>query len=116
VVHGLFIDGYEISTVAEPGGRASTCGRRGKRFTFAAQFLRQPAPFMIGKLVVGPHHLAAGGRGKPAGGRRRLRDLLETVVGSPVNAMATGVAATSATTSSGTQPLLHHHCQSDEPA
>lgn len=58
VVHGLFIDGYEIKTVAEPGrpGQLSFVADRDGAFHFrCAVPCGNLHPFMIGKLVVGPN-------------------------------------------------------------
>ena len=58
VVHGLYVDGYDVRAVAEPGrpGELRFVADRGGAFP-----LRCPVscgnlhPFMIGKLVVGPN-------------------------------------------------------------
>lgn len=58
VVHGLYIDGYEIRTQAEPGqpGRLSFVADRDGAFHFRCAIpCGNLHPFMIGKLVVGPN-------------------------------------------------------------
>ena len=58
VVHGLFIDGYEVKTVAEPGrpGLLTFVADRDGAFHFrCAVPCGNLHPFMIGKLVVGPN-------------------------------------------------------------
>jgi heme/copper-type cytochrome/quinol oxidase subunit 2 len=58
VVHGLYIDGYEIRTQAEPGrpGRLAFVADRDGAFHFrCAVPCGTLHPFMIGKLVVGPN-------------------------------------------------------------
>ncbi len=58
VVHGLFVDGYEVKTVAEPGrpGTLTFVARRDGAFHFrCAVPCGSLHPFMIGKLVVGPN-------------------------------------------------------------
>jgi heme/copper-type cytochrome/quinol oxidase subunit 2 len=58
VVHGLFIDGYEVKTVAEPGrpGVLTFVADRDGAFHFrCAVPCGNLHPFMIGKLVVGPN-------------------------------------------------------------
>jgi cytochrome c oxidase subunit 2 len=58
VVHGLFIDGYEVKTLAEPGrpGRLTFLADRDGAFHFrCAMPCGNLHPFMIGKLVVGPN-------------------------------------------------------------
>ncbi|MCL4507610.1 MAG: cupredoxin domain-containing protein [Chloroflexi bacterium] len=58
VMHGLFVDGYEIKTVAEPGrpGVLTFVADRDGAFHFrCAVPCGNLHPFMIGKLVVGPN-------------------------------------------------------------
>ena len=58
VVHGLYLDGYGISTVAEPGqpGEVRFVADRAGAFHFrCAVPCGNLHPFMIGKLVVGPN-------------------------------------------------------------
>lgn len=58
VVHGLFIDGYEVRTVAEPGqpGVLTFVADRDGAFHFRCAIpCGNLHPFMIGKLVVGPN-------------------------------------------------------------
>ncbi len=58
VVHGLYLDGYEISTRAEPGqpGELRFVADRDGAFHFrCAVPCGNLHPFMIGKLVVGPN-------------------------------------------------------------
>ena len=58
VVHGLFIDGYEVKTIAEPGrpGVLTFVADRDGAFHFrCAMPCGNLHPFMIGKLVVGPN-------------------------------------------------------------
>lgn len=58
VVHGLFVDGYEVKTVAEPGrpGVLTFVADRAGTFHFrCAVPCGNLHPFMIGKLVVGPN-------------------------------------------------------------
>lgn len=58
VVHGLFIDGYEVKTIAEPGrpGKLTFVADRDGAFHFrCAVPCGNLHPFMIGKLVVGPN-------------------------------------------------------------
>lgn len=58
VLHGLFVDGYEIKTVAEPGrpGVLTFVADRDGAFHFrCAVPCGNLHPFMIGKLVVGPN-------------------------------------------------------------
>jgi heme/copper-type cytochrome/quinol oxidase subunit 2 len=58
VVHGLYIDGYEVKTVAEPGrpGEITFVADRDGAFHFrCAMPCGNLHPFMIGKLVVGPN-------------------------------------------------------------
>jgi len=58
VVHGLYIDGYELRTVAEPGrpGELTFVADRDGAFHFrCAVPCGNLHPFMIGKLVVGPN-------------------------------------------------------------
>ncbi len=58
VVHGLYLDGYEISTRAEPGqpGELRFVADRDGAFHFrCAVPCGNLHPFMIGKLIVGPN-------------------------------------------------------------
>jgi heme/copper-type cytochrome/quinol oxidase subunit 2 len=58
VVHGLFVDGYEVSAVAEPGRPAElrfTADRAGAFRMRCSISCGNMHPFMIGKLVVGPN-------------------------------------------------------------
>jgi cytochrome c oxidase subunit 2 len=58
VVHGLFVDGYEVRTVAEPGrpGTLTFVADRSGAYHFrCAVPCGNLHPFMIGKLVVGPN-------------------------------------------------------------
>jgi heme/copper-type cytochrome/quinol oxidase subunit 2 len=58
VVHGLYLDGYEIKTLAEPGrpGVLTFVANRAGAFHFqCAAPCGNLHPFMIGKLVVGPN-------------------------------------------------------------
>ena len=58
VVHGLYLDGYEISTRAQPGqpGELRFVADRDGAFHFrCAVPCGNLHPFMIGKLVVGPN-------------------------------------------------------------
>jgi cytochrome c oxidase subunit 2 len=58
VVHGLFIDDYEVKTQAEPGrpGQLAFVADRDGAFHFrCAVPCGNLHPFMIGKLVVGPN-------------------------------------------------------------
>jgi cytochrome c oxidase subunit 2 len=58
VVHGLFVDGYEIRTVAEPGrpGTLTFVADRDGAYHFRCSVpCGNLHPFMIGKLVVGPN-------------------------------------------------------------
>lgn len=58
VVHGLYLDGYGLSTVAEPGqpGQVRFVAKRDGAFHFrCAVPCGNLHPFMIGKLVVGPN-------------------------------------------------------------
>jgi cytochrome c oxidase subunit 2 len=58
VVHGLYLDGYGLSTVAEPGqpGRVRFVADRAGSFHFrCAVPCGNLHPFMIGKMVVGPN-------------------------------------------------------------
>jgi heme/copper-type cytochrome/quinol oxidase subunit 2 len=58
VIHGLFVDGYEVSTVAEPGRPAElrfTADKPGAFRMRCSVSCGNMHPFMIGKLVVGPN-------------------------------------------------------------
>src|SRR5512139_1458747 len=58
VVHGLFVDGYEVKTTAEPGrpGVLTFVADRDGAFHFRCAIpCGNLHPFMIGKLVVGPN-------------------------------------------------------------
>ena len=58
VVHGLFVDGYAVKTVAEPGrpGMLTFVADRAGAFHFRCAIpCGNLHPFMIGKLVVGPN-------------------------------------------------------------
>lgn len=58
VVHGLFVDGHEVKTVAEPGrpGVLTFVADRDGAFHFRCAIpCGNLHPFMIGKLVVGPN-------------------------------------------------------------
>ena len=58
MVHGLFVDGYEVKTMAEPGrpGELTFVADRDGAFHFrCAVPCGNLHPFMIGKLVVGPN-------------------------------------------------------------
>ncbi len=58
VVHGLFLDGFEVKTVAEPGrpGRLTFVADRDGAFRFRCHVAcGNLHPFMIGKLVVEPN-------------------------------------------------------------
>jgi cytochrome c oxidase subunit 2 len=58
VVHGLFVDGYEVRTMAEPGrpGTVTFVADRDGTFHFRCAIpCGNLHPFMIGKLVVGPN-------------------------------------------------------------
>ena len=58
VVHGLYLDGYSISTQAEPGrpGDLRFVADRSGAFRFRCSVAcGNLHPFMIGKLVVGPN-------------------------------------------------------------
>lgn len=58
VVHGLFVDGYEVSTTAEPGRPAElrfVADRPGAFRMRCSISCGNMHPFMIGKLVVGPN-------------------------------------------------------------
>jgi heme/copper-type cytochrome/quinol oxidase subunit 2 len=60
VVHGLYLDGYGLSLVAEPGQTAQLtfAADRPGSFRFRCSVTCGPLhPFMIGKLVVGPNWL-----------------------------------------------------------
>lgn len=58
VVHGLFLDGYNVNIIAEPGKPAQAtfvAERRGK-FRFRCSITcGNLHPFMIGELIVGPN-------------------------------------------------------------
>ena len=58
VVHGLYVDGYNVSTQAEPGrpGQLTFVADRSGAFRFRCNVsCGSLHPFMIGKLVVGPN-------------------------------------------------------------
>ena len=58
VVHGLYLDGYGVSTVAEPGqpGEVRFVADRDGAFHFGCAVpCGNLHPFMIGKLIVGPN-------------------------------------------------------------
>jgi heme/copper-type cytochrome/quinol oxidase subunit 2 len=58
VVHGLYLDGYGVSTQAEPGrpGQLTFVADRDGAFRFRCNVAcGNLHPFMIGKLVVGPN-------------------------------------------------------------
>jgi heme/copper-type cytochrome/quinol oxidase subunit 2 len=60
VVHGLFLDGYEVSLTADPGqpARLSFIADKPGTFRFRCSVTCGPLhPFMIGKLRVGPNWL-----------------------------------------------------------
>lgn len=62
VVHGLYIDGYALSTQAEPGrpGQLTFTADRAGAFRMRCSVACGPLhPFMIGKLEVGPNLLWA---------------------------------------------------------
>ena len=58
VVHGLYVDGYNVATQAEPGrpGSLTFVADRSGAFRFRCNVAcGNLHPFMIGKLVVGPN-------------------------------------------------------------
>lgn len=58
VVHGLYLDGYNVNIVAEPGKPASAtfvADRQGKFRYRCSVTCGNLHPFMIGELVVGPN-------------------------------------------------------------
>lgn len=58
VVHGLFVDGYEVETVAEPGrpGTLTFVADRDGAFHFRCAIpCGNLHPFMVGKLVIEPN-------------------------------------------------------------
>jgi plastocyanin len=60
VVHGIYIDGYDLSVSADPGqtARLSFTAARAGAFRFRCSVTCGPLhPFMIGKLYVGPNML-----------------------------------------------------------
>jgi heme/copper-type cytochrome/quinol oxidase subunit 2 len=60
VVHGLYLDGYDLSLSADPGqtARLSFVADRPGSFRFRCSVTCGPLhPFMIGKLRVGPNWL-----------------------------------------------------------
>lgn len=61
VVHGLFLDGYNLEVSADPGqtARLQFVADRSGSFRFRCSITCGPLhPFMIGKLVVAPNWLA----------------------------------------------------------
>ena len=60
VVHGLYLDGYRLNLIAEPGqtARLTFVADRPGTFRFRCSVTCGPLhPFMIGKLSVGPNWL-----------------------------------------------------------
>ncbi len=60
VVHGLYIDGYDLSLIADPGqtARLSFVADRSGSFRFRCSVTCGPLhPFMVGKLMVGRNWL-----------------------------------------------------------
>ena len=60
VVHGLYLDGYRLNLIAEPGqtARLTFVADRPGTFRFRCSVTCVPLhPFMIGKLSVGPNWL-----------------------------------------------------------
>ena len=60
VVHGLYLDGYSLNLIAEPGqtARLTFVADRPGTFRFRCSVTCGPLhPFMIGKLSVGPNWL-----------------------------------------------------------
>ncbi|MCO6453503.1 MAG: cupredoxin domain-containing protein [Caldilineales bacterium] len=58
VVHGVYVDGYDVNIIAEPGKPAQAsfiADRRGKFRFRCSVTCGSLHPFMIGELVVGPN-------------------------------------------------------------